>query len=104
MSVIKKDDIVAVIAGASRGKTGKVLKVIPSESKVIVEGVNSVTVHQKPSQASEGGRVAKLLPIHISNVMLIDPKTKKPTRVRKTFANDKKQIVSVKSGEEIRNV
>jgi len=104
MSVIKKDDHVVVIAGASKGKVGKVTKVLTSVSKVVVEGVNSVKVHQKPSQTSEGGIVTKFLPIHVSNVMLADPKSKKPTRVKKVFSNNEKHLLSVKSGEKIRNV
>lgn len=100
---IRKDDMVSVIAGASKGKVGKVVKVI-GKTKVVVEGVNAVKVHQKPSQFSEGGIVTKYLPIHISNVNLVDPKTKKPTRLKIVYSEKGKQIVSKKSGEIIRNV
>ncbi len=73
---IKKNDTVMVIAGNDRGKTGKVLKVFPKESRVIVEGINLRKRHTKPSQKNpQGGILEKEAPIHISNVMIIDPKT-----------------------------
>ncbi len=100
---IKKDDMVAVITGASKGKVGKVIKIVGC-SKVVVEGVNAAKVHQKPSQTSEGGIVTKFQPIHVSNVNLVDPKTKKPTRVKKVLSDKGKQLVSKKTGEVIRNV
>jgi large subunit ribosomal protein L24 len=79
---VRKNDTVIVISGNSRGKTGKVLKLFPVKSRVIVEGVNIIKRHTKPSQRSpQGGIVQKEAPIHISNVMVIDPKSGKPTRV-----------------------
>lgn len=79
---IKKGDKVKVISGESKGKQGQVLKVIPSKSKLIVEGVRKVTKHIKPTQQNpEGGRETKEAPVHISNLMLIDPKTGEPTKV-----------------------
>ena len=85
---IRRDDEVVVISGKDRGKTGRVLRVDPKKSKVFVEGLNIVKRHQRPSQVpnakraeSVGGVIEKEGPIHISNVMLIDPKDKKPTRV-----------------------
>ncbi len=79
---IKKNDNVIVIAGNEKGKTGKVLKVFPKKQRVIVEGVNIVKRHTRPSQKNpQGGIIKKEAPIHISNVMLIDPKTNERTRV-----------------------
>jgi large subunit ribosomal protein L24 len=85
---IRRDDEVVVISGKDRGKTGRVLRVDPKKSKVFVEGLNIVKRHQRPQQVSGaqraetvGGVIEKEGPIHISNVMLIDPKDKKPTRV-----------------------
>jgi large subunit ribosomal protein L24 len=103
---IKKNDTVMVIAGNDRGKTGKVLKVFPKESRVIVEGINLRKRHTKPSQRNpQGGILEKEAPIHISNVMIIDPKTNEPTRVGAKIILDektgKKKIarVSKASGE-----
>lgn len=79
---IRKNDNVLVIAGNARGKRGKVLKVFPDRDRIIVEGVNIVKRHTRPSQRNpQGGIVQKEAPIHVSNVMLIDPKTNEPTRV-----------------------
>ena len=83
---IRKDDIVVVIAGDHKGSRGKVLRVIREKDRVVVEGVNMVYRHMRKSrQNPQGGRVQKEAPIHMSNVMPIDPKTDKPTRVRFTF-------------------
>ena len=85
---IRRDDEVIVISGKDRGKTGKVLRVDPEKHRVYVEGLNIVKRHQRPEQVrgaqrteTVGGVVEKEGPIHISNVMLLDPKDKKPTRV-----------------------
>jgi large subunit ribosomal protein L24 len=86
---IKKNDMVMVIAGNSRGRTGKVLRVIPEKTRVIVEGVNIISRHRKPSQTNpQGGITRKEAPIHLSNVMLLDPKSNEPTRVGKTMVTD----------------
>ena len=99
---VKKDDTVVVIAGKDKGKTGKVVKVFPKTNKVIVEGVNVVTKHQKPSAINpQGGIVNKEASIHISNVMPLDPETGKGTRVRFEMKDGKKVRVAVKSGKEI---
>jgi large subunit ribosomal protein L24 len=88
---IKKNDTVMVIAGNDRGKTGKVLKVFPKESRVIVEGINLRKRHTKPSQRNpQGGILEKEAPIHISNVMIIDPKTNEPTRIGAKIILDEK--------------
>jgi large subunit ribosomal protein L24 len=81
---IRRDDEVVVISGKDRGKTGKVLRVDPKSSRVYVEGLNIIKRHQRPlpnAPQREAGVIEREGPIHISNVMLIDPKTKKPTRV-----------------------
>ncbi|HOJ17808.1 MAG: 50S ribosomal protein L24 [Ignavibacteriales bacterium] len=103
---IIKNDLVVIVAGNDNGKTGKVLKVFPKESKVIVEGVNLRKRHTKPTQKNpQGGIVEKEAPIHVSNVMILDPKTKEPTRIGSKIIIDektgKKKIarVSVASGE-----
>lgn len=105
---IHKNDNVMVIAGNDRGKTGKVLKVFPSISKIIVEGINIRKRHTKPSQKNpQGGILEKEAPIHISNVMFIDGKTNTPTRLGSQIILDdknkkKKRIrVSKVSGEMI---
>ena len=99
---VKKDDTVVVIAGKDKGKTGKVVKVFPKTNKVIVEGVNVVTKHQKPSAINpQGGIINKEAPIHVSNVMPLDPETGKGTRVRFEMKDGKKVRVAVKSGKEI---
>ena len=79
---IRKNDMVMVIAGNSRGKSGKVLKVYPERLRVIVEGVNIIKRHTRPNQKSpQGGIVQREAPIHVSNVMLLDPKSNEVTRV-----------------------
>ncbi|MER3524666.1 MAG: 50S ribosomal protein L24 [Ignavibacteria bacterium] len=86
---IRKNDNVLVIAGNARGKTGRVLKVFPDRDRIIVEGVNIVKRHTRPSQRNpQGGIVQKEAPIHVSNVMLIDPKTNEPTRVGTKLIKD----------------
>jgi len=79
---IHKNDMVMVIAGNARGKTGKILKVYPDRERVIVEGVNIIKRHTRPRQKNpQGGIVQREAPIHVSNVMLVDPKTNQVTRV-----------------------
>lgn len=81
---INKNDMVVVISGNYKDKTGKVLKVYPKTQRVIVEGVNLRKRHSKPSQKNpQGGIVEKESPIHASNVMVLDPKTNEPTRIGK---------------------
>lgn len=79
---IRKNDNVMVISGNDKGKTGKVLKVFPKNNRVIIEGINLRKRHTKPSQKNpQGGILEKESPIHVSNVMLLDPKTNEPTRL-----------------------
>jgi large subunit ribosomal protein L24 len=80
---IHKDDVVEVVAGAHRGARGKVLRVDPDKNRVVVEGVNMVHRHVRKSRRHpQGGRIQKEAPLHVSNVMPVDPKTGKRTRVR----------------------
>ncbi len=86
---IRKNDMVMVIAGNARGKTGKVLKVYPDKERIIIEGVNIIKRHTRPSQKNpQGGIVQREASIHVSNVMLLDPKTNEPTRVGLKVVND----------------
>lgn len=107
MQRIRTGDEVVVIAGKHKGSHGKVLKVQPAEDsdggRVVVQGVNIVTKHVKPSRENpQGGITKREAPIHISNVMLADPKSGDPTRVRfKTLENGTKVRIAVKSGEQI---
>jgi len=101
---IKKDDTVKVLSGNFKGSTAKVLKVYPAKNKALLEGINMVTKHVKPSaQNPEGGRNEQEAPIHVSNLMVVDPATGEPTRVGKK-ANDsgKMQRYSKKTGEFIK--
>lgn len=98
---IKKGDQVIVITGRDKGKTGEVLKSMPKDSKVLVQGVNLVKRHQKPTQENAGGIISKEAPIHVSNVALIDPKSGKATRVGFKIVNDQKVRVAKRSGEVI---
>jgi large subunit ribosomal protein L24 len=80
--LIRKGDTVRVVTGDDRGTTGRVLRVIPDRNKLVVEGVNRVYKHMRPSRRNpQGGRLSKEMPIDVSNVMLIDPGTNRPTRV-----------------------
>lgn len=96
---IKKGDTVKVIAGDSKGKTGKVLQVLAKQNRVIVEGVNIVSRHQRPSNAyPDGGIIKKEAPIHISNVQLVDPETNETTRIGYKFVDGKKVRYAKKTG------
>lgn len=99
---LKKGDEVIVIAGKDKGKKGSITKVLPADMRVIVGGVNKVKKHQKPSREGAGGIVEKELPLHASNVMLVDPKSGKPTRVGyKTLEDGSKVRFAKDSGEVI---
>ncbi len=100
---VKKDDTVFVISGKDKGKKGRIIEAYPRENRVLVEGVNMVKKHAKPSQQNpQGGILTQEASIHVSNVMLIDPNSGKPTRIGyKVLENGEKIRVSVKSGEEI---
>ena len=108
MAKIRTDDHVIVISGKDKGKTGKVLRVDRKRSRVYVEGLNIVKRHQRPQQVrgaqraeTVGGVVEKEGPIHISNVMLIDPKDKKPTRVGIAREDGARRRVAKRSGTKL---
>jgi large subunit ribosomal protein L24 len=101
---IKKGDTVMIITGESKGQKGRVLEVDREKSRALVEGVNMVSKHTKPNaKAPQGGIIKKEAPVNITNLMLIDPTSGKPTRVGKRL-NEKDKLVrySKKSGEEIK--
>src|SRR2546423_13848108 len=103
---IRKNDTVIVVSGDDRGKRGKVLTVDPKAGKIVVEGVNRVYKHVKPSQRNrQGGRLSKEMPINLSNVMLLDPQTNQPTRVGVRYLPDgTKELYAKKSGAAIRKL
>jgi len=102
---VKKGDTVFVITGKDKGKKGRVISAFPRENKVLVEGINMVKKHAKPSQANpQGGIINQEAAIHVSNVMPVDPKTGEPTRVGYKFVEgkngkQKKVRIAKKSGE-----
>lgn len=101
---IKKDDTVVVIAGTSKGKEGKVIKIFPATNRVIVEGVNLISKHTKPNAANpQGGIVKQEAAIHISNLMIVDPKSGDATRVGRKIDEKTGKLMrfSKKSGEVI---
>jgi large subunit ribosomal protein L24 len=99
---IKSGEQVMVIAGADKGKTGRVLRVLTGKDRVVVEGMNRVWKHVKPSQRNpQGGRIQKDAPIHISNVMPLDPTTGKGTRVRFEEKDGIKHRIAVGSGADL---
>ncbi|MFA7237069.1 MAG: 50S ribosomal protein L24 [Phycisphaeraceae bacterium] len=100
---IKQGDLVQVIAGNDRGKTGHILRILVKKDQVVVEGVNRRHRHVKPSQKNpQGGRIEKEMPVHISNVLPVSPSTGKATRVRfQTKADGTKVRVAVRGGDEL---
>jgi large subunit ribosomal protein L24 len=99
---VKKGDRVIVLAGKDKGKTGEVLAAFPKDERVVVQGVNLVKKHQKPSPSNPGGIVEQEAAIHVSNVAHIDPKDNKPTRVGvKVLEDGRKVRVARRSGEVI---
>jgi large subunit ribosomal protein L24 len=105
---IRRDDMVKVISGKAKGRTGRVLRVDPKNERVYVEGLNMVKRHQRPRTLRDtqrggevGGVIQKEGPIHVSNVMLLDPKTNEPTRVRVERRDGRRTRVAAKSGEAI---
>lgn len=99
---IKKGDKVVILSGKDKGRSGNVVKMMPKDGKLVVEGVNVAARHRKPTQANpQGGIERSEAPLHISKVAIADPKTGKPTRVRFEEKGGKKVRVAVKSGETI---
>ena len=101
MNFVKGDKVI-VISGRDKGKTGTIQKVDPRSNRVVVENVNVRKKHKKPTQQNPEGSILEIYtPIDASNVMLVDPKTKKPTRVKHTVVKDKKVRVAKASGTEL---
>ena len=101
-SRVRKGDLVAVVSGDDKGKRGRVLRVLVDDHRVIVEGVNLVHKHLRRSQQNpQGGRVRREAPIHVSNVMPIDPESNEPTRVRVQVEGGRRVRVSKRSGAAI---
>ena len=98
---LKKGDQVVVLTGRDKGKTGEILKVMPSEGRAIVSGVNMVTRHQRQTQTTQGGRISKEAAIAISNIAMQDPKDGSATRVGFRMDDGKKVRFAKKSGETI---
>jgi large subunit ribosomal protein L24 len=105
---IRRGDTVKVISGKAKGRTGRVLRVDPKNERVFVEGLNMVKRHQRPRTLRDtqrggevGGVIEKEGPIHISNVMLLDPKSNEPTRVRVERGDGRRTRIAARSGEAI---
>jgi large subunit ribosomal protein L24 len=98
---VKKNDMVVVITGKDKGKIGKILQVFPRKGRAVVEGVNIVKRHTKPTPYSSGGIVEKPAPIHVSNLMLYCPKCKKGVKVRRKILEDGTKVRACKKCGEI---
>jgi len=99
---IKKGDNIIVITGKDKGKNGKVIKALPSEDRVIVEGVNIKKRHMRPKKSGQKGQIVEIAAsIHVSNIQIIEPKTGTQTRIGSKIVNGKKIRISKKSGAEI---
>ncbi len=101
---VKKGDEVVVLTGREKGKKGNVLKVVPKDQRVLVQGVNMVKRHTRPSQANPGGIVEKEASLHVSNVAHVDPKTGEPTRVGYRRLDDGRKVRFAKRSGEIIDV
>lgn len=103
MQRLKVGDLVQVIAGRDKGKRGKVTRILSKQQRVLVEGLNKVTRHQKPNQRDQqGGRLEKEAPIHVSNVMPIDADSDRATRVKAVTDDDGKKRRAAVSGAELK--
>jgi large subunit ribosomal protein L24 len=99
---IKRDDIVYIRSGDEKGRTGKVLRILHGRDRVVVEGINVVWKHIKPSQQfPKGNRIRKEAPVHISKVQPVDPKTGKGARVKFRIENGEKRRIAVKTGNDL---
>ena len=99
---IKAGDTVVVVAGADKGKTGRVLRVLTGKDRVVVEGIHRVWKHVRPSrQNPQGGRIQKDAPIHLSNVMPVDPSNGRGTRVKFALRDGRKHRIAVGSGTDL---
>lgn len=101
---IKKGDRVVVIAGKDKGKSGEVLRVLRAEDRVLVQGINVIKRHTRPTQLNAGGIIEREAPVHISNVAHIDPKTANPTRVGYKVLEDGRKVRFAKASGELIDV
>ncbi len=101
---LKKGDAVIIIAGKNKGQSGTLARILPRENMVLIDGINLVKKHRKPSSQNRKGQIVeKPMPIHASNVMLADPKSGKPTRIRITRDKDgNRGRMAVKSGQALK--
>jgi large subunit ribosomal protein L24 len=100
---LKKGDNVIVISGKSKGKTGAIVRVMPKDDMVLIDNVNMVKRHRKGTQQNRAGQIIeKAVPLHVSNVMLVDPKDGKPTRIRITREGGVRSRVAVKSNQTVK--
>ncbi|MEM8571010.1 MAG: 50S ribosomal protein L24 [Pseudomonadota bacterium] len=98
---LRRGDQVIVLAGKDKGKKGEITRMIPKENRAVVSGVNVAVRHQRQTQNSQGGRIAKEMPINLSNLALVDPKSGEATRVGFRMEDGKKVRFAKKSGEAI---
>lgn len=98
---IKKNDTVILLAGKDKGRKGKVINVLPKEEKVVVEKINVVKKHQKPTRDFQGGIIEKPMPVPRSRVMLVCPRCSKPTRIGVKFIENNKKVRACKKCQEI---
>ena len=99
---IKKNDTVMLISGDEKGKSGRVLSVLPSKDRILIESLNMIKRHMKPSKKySQGGIIEREAPVHLSKVMLVCPKCSKPTRIGNTMLENGKKIRSCKKCGEV---
>tara|TARA_B100000886_G_C20055628_1_gene339585 strand:- start:173 stop:487 length:315 start_codon:yes stop_codon:yes gene_type:complete len=98
---LKKGDEVIVLAGKDKGKTGKIIKMVPKQMKAVVSEINKVKKNQKPDNNQPGGIIDKEMPIHISNLSFYDPELKKGIKVGYNIENNKKTRINKSSGKEI---
>ena len=102
VATIKKGDKVVVLTGRDKGKEGEVLKVLPTDNRAVVQGINRMKRHTRPTQTSAGGIIEQEAPIHMSNLAHLDPKDGKPTRVGTKILKDGRKVRFAKrSGEQI---
>ena len=99
---LKKGDNIIVIAGKDKGNKGKIVRVLPAANKVVVEGINILKKHQRPRKTGEKGQIMKMaMPMHASNVMIVDPKTEKGSRIGKKMVGENMIRIARKSNQEI---
>ena len=98
---LKKGDEVIVLAGKDKGKTGKIVKMMPKQMKAVVSEINKVKKNQKPDNNQPGGIIDKEMPIHISNLSFYDPELKKGVRIGYKFKNNKKTRINKSSGKDV---